>query len=216
MPRPRTTSDQQILSVARTCFLERGADVPTSVIAARLGISHAVLFQRFRTKEELMIAALLPPQDPPWMAHVRAGPDGRAMHAQLLEIAQQIFFFLEESVPCVAVLRSARVLPEEIAATRPEQRRPVRARREIAAWFARAIERGLVRAVEPEHAADLLMGALLVRPFQAHVARTPFRRADNVAYLAFAVRAIAQILTPSPRAARPARARARTIRRVRR
>jgi AcrR family transcriptional regulator len=212
MPRPRTTTDDQILEQARACFLEHGAGVSTTVIAERLGVSHATLFQRFGTKEQLMLAALLPPPEPTWMALARSGPDGRDPKTQLLELADAIFAFLLRTVPGVAVLRSAG-LHREAFADRPEDLPPIRARREIVAWFARAAERNLLRGVEPEHLADLFLGALLFRPFQQHITRKGFGERDNLAYLAFAVGAVSAALKPvkgrSQRASRPARVRQR-------
>lgn len=186
MVRPRNTTDGQILEEARACFLEHGAGVSTTLIAERLGISHGVLFQRFGTKEQLLRAALLPAPEQPWMALVRAGPDDRDLRTQLLELAGEISSFLERIVPCLAVLRSAGVQFEP-AADRREDLPPVRARREVAAWFTRAVARGLLRPVPPEHAADLFLGSLQFRPFHQHLSNQGFDRADNLAYLEFAV-----------------------------
>ena len=60
MPRPRTISDDDILAVARTFFLKDGIMASTRAIAAEAGISEAVLFQRFGTKERLFFAAMVP------------------------------------------------------------------------------------------------------------------------------------------------------------
>jgi AcrR family transcriptional regulator len=195
MVRPRNTTDEEILDEARACFLEHGAGASTTLIAARLGISHASLFQRFGTKEKLMRAALLPPLEQPWIALLRSGPDDREVRAQLLELAHEIYTFLERIVPCIAVLRSAGITVESVA-ERPEDIPPVRARREVAAWFSRAVERGLVRPIKPEHAADLFLGALHFRPFCQHISRKGFSRADSRAYLEVAVDAICQTLDP--------------------
>lgn len=195
MVRPRSTSDEEILEEARACFLEHGAGVSTTVIAARLGISHAVLFQRFGTKEQLMRAALLPPPEQPWMARVRAGPDDRDARDQLLELAEEISTYLERIVPCIAVLRSAG-MHACMAAERPEDLPPVRARREIAAWFARAVARGLLRPIAPEHAADLFLGSLHFRPFHQHISGKGFDRAEGRAYLEFVVDALYRTLDP--------------------
>src|SRR5690349_19839073 len=150
MARPRNITDAQILDGARACFLEHGAGVSTTLIAERLGVSHGVLFQRFGTKEQLLRAALLPPFEPPWMARARAGPDDRDARIQLLELGEEISAYLERIVPCLAVLRSAGMHVESMA-DRREDLPPVRARREVVAWFSRAIARGLLRPVRPEH-----------------------------------------------------------------
>lgn len=61
MPRPKTILDADILAVARRHFLEKGASASTRAIASDTGISEAVLFQRFGTKEGLFFAAMVPP-----------------------------------------------------------------------------------------------------------------------------------------------------------
>lgn len=197
MPRPRNISDEEILEEARACFLEQGAGVSTTVIAERLGISHGVLFQRFGTKDHLLRAALAPPLEPPWLPKLQAGPDERDIKAQLHEIAQEISAFYERIVPAIAVLRSAGMRLEMMAARR-EDLPPVRARREIAAWFARALERGLVRPVNPDHAADLFLGALQFRPFHQHISNRSFDPKESRAYVEFAVDAICRTIAPAP------------------
>ncbi|TKC90764.1 TetR/AcrR family transcriptional regulator [Polyangium fumosum] len=199
MPRPRNTTDTQILEEARACFLEHGAAVSTTLIAERLGISHGVLFQRFGTKEQLLRAALMPSPEQPWMARARAGPDDRDARTQLHELAEEIFAFLEHIVPCLAVLRSAGMHAES-AAERREDLPPVRARREIAAWFSRAIARGLLRPVPPEHAADLFLGSLQFRPFHQHLSNQGFDRSENHAYVAFVVDILCRTLAPTTEA----------------
>lgn len=62
MPRPKTVEDKAILATARELFTARGHAVSTREVAAKVGISQAVLFQRFPTKESLFLAAMSPPQ----------------------------------------------------------------------------------------------------------------------------------------------------------
>lgn len=198
MGRPRNVSDERILDEARACFLEQGAGVSTQVIAERLGVSHAVLFQRFGTKEHLMKAALLPRDEPPWIGAARAGPDERPLRDQLVELATAISTFLEAVVPCVAVLRAAGIEPG--AGDPPDAvPGPLRARREVTAWFARAAKKELVRDVKPEHAADLFLGALQVRPFFHHVARKPSSRTDAKAYVELVADVVARALGTTPK-----------------
>lgn len=75
MGRPKTITDDAILAAARRVFLEHGHTATTRQIADAAGISEAVLYQRFGSKEELFFAALhttppdldalLGPADPP-------------------------------------------------------------------------------------------------------------------------------------------------------
>jgi AcrR family transcriptional regulator len=61
MPRQKTITDAEILAVARTLFLQVGAKASTRTLAKLAGISEAVIFQRFGTKENLFFAAMVPP-----------------------------------------------------------------------------------------------------------------------------------------------------------
>ncbi|EYF07267.1 TetR/AcrR family transcriptional regulator [Chondromyces apiculatus] len=195
MARQRNITDEQILEQARACFLEHGAGISTTVIAEQLGISHGVLFQRFGTKEQLLRAALLPSPEQPWLERARSGPDDRDVQTQLRELAMEISAHLERMVPCLAVLRSAGVHVDP-GVERPEDLPPVRARREVAAWFERAFTRGLLRPVPAEHAADLFLGALHFRPFHQHLSRQRFEPAENRAYVEFAVEVLCRMFAP--------------------
>jgi AcrR family transcriptional regulator len=79
MGRQKTISDEAVLGVARGVFRERGHTATTREIAQAAGISEAVLYQRFGSKDELFHAAMAPtapdveqllgPKDPPDDAH---------------------------------------------------------------------------------------------------------------------------------------------------
>lgn len=75
MGRPKTITDDALLAAARRVFLEHGHTATTRQIADAVGISEAVLYQRYGSKEGLFFAALhttppdldtlLGPPDPP-------------------------------------------------------------------------------------------------------------------------------------------------------
>jgi AcrR family transcriptional regulator len=60
MARPRSISDERLLDAARAVFIEQGAEASTRRVAEVAGVSEAVLFQRFRTKQDLFFAAMMP------------------------------------------------------------------------------------------------------------------------------------------------------------
>jgi AcrR family transcriptional regulator len=62
MPRNKTITDDEILAVARSRFLEAGMSASTREIAKAAGISEAVIFQRFGTKEDFFFAAMKLPE----------------------------------------------------------------------------------------------------------------------------------------------------------
>lgn len=61
MGRTKRISDEELLALARAAFVEQGLRASTREIARRAGVSEAVLFQRFGTKTELFLAAMVPP-----------------------------------------------------------------------------------------------------------------------------------------------------------
>src|SRR5215468_3810223 len=60
MGRQKTITDDEVLRIARTIFREQGHTATTREIAQAAGISEAVLYQRFGSKDELFFAAMRP------------------------------------------------------------------------------------------------------------------------------------------------------------
>jgi AcrR family transcriptional regulator len=60
MGRQKTITDDEVLRIARTIFRGQGHTATTREIAQAAGISEAVLYQRFGSKDELFFAAMRP------------------------------------------------------------------------------------------------------------------------------------------------------------
>ncbi|HKB35399.1 MAG TPA: helix-turn-helix domain-containing protein [Gemmataceae bacterium] len=60
MGRQKTITDDEVLRIARDIFREQGHVATTREIAQAAGISEAVLYQRFGSKDELFFAAMRP------------------------------------------------------------------------------------------------------------------------------------------------------------
>ena len=58
MGRYKTISDDEVLAIARDLFRRRGHDATTRQIAEAAGISEAVLYQRFGSKNQLFFKAM--------------------------------------------------------------------------------------------------------------------------------------------------------------
>jgi len=58
MGRPKLIEDRELLAIARDVFRQHGPTATTRDVAKAAGISQAVLYQRFKTKDDLFFAAL--------------------------------------------------------------------------------------------------------------------------------------------------------------
>lgn len=61
MGRPKTIEDAELLDVARRVFRQHGHTATTQHVAKAAGVSEAMLYKRFKTKDELFFAALNQP-----------------------------------------------------------------------------------------------------------------------------------------------------------
>jgi AcrR family transcriptional regulator len=160
MGRPREVTDEQILAAARRCFLERGANISAAEIARELGVSHTTLFNRFGSKEALMIAALGPPERLPWAALLDVEPDERPIRDQLVEVGRAMVEYFQHLSPGLAVLRAAGITPEQVFEGRAEPP-PVQAYQALSGWLSRAQASGRIGPVDLDALAGMILGAML-------------------------------------------------------
>ena len=163
MARPRQISDAEILQSARSCFLEQGPSASTNCIAERLGISQATLFKRFGTKEDLLVAALVP-APPAWLDGLDDGPDDRPFQAQLRQVLQEMEAFMRETMPRMQCLVAAGIGIER-AFRDHEIPPPLLTRNKLTAWFQRAMDAGKIIRSNPATLATALMGSVHARSF---------------------------------------------------
>jgi AcrR family transcriptional regulator len=98
MGRHKTISDDDVVRIARDVFRARGHTATTRQIAEAAGISEAVLYQRFGSKDDLFFAAMHP-----------SGPDLQALlgpskptddaHAYLRSVVVRIGRYFAEVIP---------------------------------------------------------------------------------------------------------------------
>ena len=149
--------------------MEQGPGVSTNVIARHLGVSQATLFKRFGTKEQLLINALCPDENPAWLDRVAAGPDPDVpLREQLDVIMREAGAFVREVMRRVSVLRASG-LSEEQFLQYFKCPPPVKAMRGLAAWCSRAQAQGRMRVVEPTTVAMMIMGSLHMPHFLARL-----------------------------------------------
>ena len=98
MPRTKTITDDEILAVARSLFLKKGAQASTRTLAKMAGISEAVIFQRFGTKENLFFAAMVPPEAQ-LEAMFNVQPGQKQVTTNLKSLSLQIVAYFREVMP---------------------------------------------------------------------------------------------------------------------
>ncbi|WP_394836458.1 TetR/AcrR family transcriptional regulator [Pendulispora rubella] len=159
--------------MARRCFLERGAGVSAAEIARELGVSHTTIFNRFGTKEGLMLAALGPPRVVPWVATLDAGPDERPIREQLVEHAKVVSAYFEDLHAGLSVLQAAGIAPTKAYRGRSGEPAPVQAFRALTAWLRRAQRGGRLAKCDVEALASTLLGVLHATAFASRLSGQP-------------------------------------------
>src|ERR1700704_6691752 len=119
MARPRIVSDERILDATRAAVRLKGPSVSLDTIAARLGISQPALLKRFGTRNKLFIAALKPPEKPPFLPQIDSGPDDRPLQQQLQELLEAMAEFFDEMAPCISALRESGIPHSELHQHKP-------------------------------------------------------------------------------------------------
>jgi AcrR family transcriptional regulator len=155
MGRQKTISDDDILAVARDVFGERGHSATTRDIAEQAGISEAILYQRFGTKDDLFFASMRP--SGPDVEAILGPPDptgdGRAyLRATVSRIAK----YLGEIIPlALRVTTHPSFDPAVYARAQPMPSALLRDG--LAVRIAALAERGLIAAPAPALVARLLV-----------------------------------------------------------
>jgi AcrR family transcriptional regulator len=95
--RTKTIDDEEILHHAREVFREGGHAASTRDIARAAGISQAVLYQRFGSKEDLFCRAMTP--DPPDLESLLGPYPPRSARADLKRIGERLTEYLGALMP---------------------------------------------------------------------------------------------------------------------
>lgn len=207
MGRPRQVTDEQIIEAARRCFVTQGIQIAVQVIADELDLSHAAIFQRFGTKEALMVAALGPPKTLPFAALLCDGPDARDARVQLGELGRVLMDYFERIGTGWSLLQAAGIGLDKVFAGR-DRPAPLEAYDEMRAWLRRAHKRGLLGPCSPDVLAWTFLGALHYRVFQAGIPQSGVARMAGTEVDALVAMLWSGVCAPTrastPRARRPA------------
>jgi AcrR family transcriptional regulator len=161
MGRRRQVSDREISVAAREVFLDRGPKAPVAMVAKKLGVSTATLFQRTGSKQQLMLMALKP-EGTPIRDLERGLQPGVPIREQLGAVLMEINEYLGGIISGSITLRAA-----GIEATLPEPT-PQRLRALLSQWLAQAAGAGLLDVRDACTTADVLIGTLESRHIHAY------------------------------------------------
>jgi AcrR family transcriptional regulator len=157
MGRPRTTSDDDILQAARTLFRERGHAVPTRQIARAAGVSQAVLYQRFPSKNELFFAAMAPAAPD---AGELLGTLSPPVDAYLTGVAVRLLKYFEQSMPTVVHLMAHPEFDSTVMGRLHDHVLTGQLVGELAKRLKGFQAQGLIGGVDPEWAAQTFVATL--------------------------------------------------------
>ena len=146
-----------------------GARLNETDIARELGVSHTTLFNRFGSKEGLMLAALGPPAEIEWIAALEAGPDERPIREQLVAHAKVMSAYFRDLQAGLGVLQAAGIDPSKAYRGRKGLSPPVQALRALVGWLELAQSQGHIGRCDVATLAATILGALHGWAFTARV-----------------------------------------------
>jgi AcrR family transcriptional regulator len=167
MPRPVSIQDDVILRAAREIFLEKGWDATTSEIAAKAGVSHGIIFKRFKTKQALFQSAMQEQGD--WGQTIpgllNSSLGRKDVEKTLVELGS---LFVEKFLMLIPALMMAwsnkqeTENPAESAAAANKERatKALQAVKTIAAYLEAEYRLGRIRKTDFEVVAQAFVGAL--------------------------------------------------------
>ncbi len=147
---------------AREVFLDRGPKAPVAMVAKKLGVSTATLFQRTGSKQQLMLMAFQP-DGAPLTELDRGVQPGVPVREQLGQVLIEINQYLGAVISASITLRAACIesnLPEPT---------PSQLRTRLTAWLTQAGNAGLLTVKDVHTTADILIGAIESRHIHAYM-----------------------------------------------
>jgi AcrR family transcriptional regulator len=141
-----------------------------TAVAEAAGISQPALSQRFGSRQQLMLRALVPVGVPDWVAAIRRAPVEGDARATLRTLGEQGLAVLDEAVPCLLVLRAADLQLDDLLPAGAPAPHDVVAEA-IVDWFTRAADAGSLSPGDAEARATAFVGTLQADAMRRWVAR---------------------------------------------
>jgi AcrR family transcriptional regulator len=179
--RPRVVSDQALLDAAARVLRRDGSRTTTFAIAREAGVSKALLFSRYRTKEEL-IAAVIERETritEAFLAHVD-DPARKPLREGLIELGAHLLVILRRTMTFADLARSSPAPCLLLAALHRSRAAPDRLVQSCAHYFDAQIALGRVRRTAPGMLGRIFFGAILQRVLsETSPAARPFFVVDS-------------------------------------
>jgi AcrR family transcriptional regulator len=148
--------DENLLTAAREVFLRDGPAATSAAVASVAGVSEALLFKRFGTKDAMFQAAMAT-NEPAWFGLVRSVRGQGDLRANLEQVAEAMIETLRAEMP-----RHMMVWSRSPAAAWGEgDPPPVRGMKLMSAWFEHEMRLGRMRRADPELMARVFSGAIV-------------------------------------------------------
>ncbi len=146
------------------------------MVAKKLGVSTATLFQRTGSKQQLMLMAFQP-EGTPITELDRGLQPGIPVREQLTHVLIEINQYLGAVISASITLRAAC-----IEADLPEPT-PSRIRQQLAGWLTQAATAGLLTVIDPRTTADVLIGTIESRHIHAYMQQQPLLSQQHRAFI---------------------------------
>jgi AcrR family transcriptional regulator len=172
MGRPTHITEDRILAAARKLFLASGMQATTAQVAEEAGISEGSIFKRYKTKIDLFKAAILQQHDDTWFSHLQDKAGKSSVQENLYEISLQAVGFFRHILPLMIMASSNPIISEFAKGNFGSNPPPVRALRELAAYFAAEMQIGRIRSQDPEIVARVFLGSINSYAFFEYILRS--------------------------------------------
>ena len=173
MGRARTVEDEDILKAARLAFVDRGQLATTREIADAAGISQAVLYQRFGSKDDLFFAAMAPP--PPDLDGLLGDPPRSAdeTEAYLADVAERLYRYFETVAPLFVQLATHTAFHADHLADAHQPMMEAGLVESLGARLGGLADRGFIRKGDGSAMARLLISVVHGEALSAALLKTP-------------------------------------------
>ena len=156
MPRSKTISDEDVLAVARLNFQRHGHSVSTRIIAKETGLSQATLFQRFGSKRDMFLRAMMPP--PPDIEALLCRPEGCSARAYVLIVLERLVEHFRSLMPSFMLLMTYPDFDPSLVSGAHEHLLAHRLEQELAARLREMEQGGELASHPPEAMAATVIG----------------------------------------------------------